>query len=150
MPWAPVTSAVQAAPATWYQTSFATPTELMGGGGGGAGGELLLNATGLKRGRVWINGHDAGRYWLLARNEGSACPGGAQTCATQSFYHLPRAWLEDSGDGRSDKPNLLTLFEVEGGIDLSAVSLAVSSMETSVAAAAEGEVDPTKVVSCEF
>ncbi len=36
--------------------------------------KLLFNATGLNRGRLWVNGHDAGRYFLQPRNDASACP----------------------------------------------------------------------------
>ena len=166
VPWQPVSPGAQA-PATWYQTSFALPPELVAameasatherggqagtsnggvrGGGAAATAQLLLNATGLKRGRVWVNGHDAGRYWVLPRNDGSACFGGASQCATQTLYHLPLDWLKR--DVHNTRANLLTLFEAEGGsIDFSAVSLAVSTMGPPPTS----RIDPTKVSSCEF
>ena len=57
------------AAATWYKSSFATPSAVSSGAS-----KLLLNATGLNRGRIWVNGHDVGRYYLKARNASVGCP----------------------------------------------------------------------------
>jgi len=77
--WAPATSNK---PATWYRTSFASPAAVMSGES-----TLLLNATGLNRGRVWLNGYDVGRYYLLARNDGTYCPAAEVpgTCDPSSY-----------------------------------------------------------------
>jgi beta-galactosidase len=145
VPWASVQPGVPHASAVWFQTSFSTPEWLTV-----RGTELLLNATGLKRGRIWVNGLDAGRYWLLARNDGSACPGGAAQCATQTLYHLPKSWLLPAASGIepqgvAPKKNLLTIFEAEGGAQLPLVGLAMSTMGGKPQA-----VDPTQIVSCVF
>lgn len=94
-------------PLTWIQTTFVRPSLP-------ANHALLLNATGLGRGHLYVNGHDAGRYWLILRNDGSGIP-------TQSVYHIPHAWLRD-GD------NLLTVIEVLGATDPSRARLVFSHM----------------------
>ena len=55
--WTPV-SAGAGSPATWYKTEFATPA---GVSDSGTGSQLLLDAKGLGRGRIWLNGHEIGR-----------------------------------------------------------------------------------------
>jgi hypothetical protein len=113
--------------------------------------EWLLNIEGLQRGRVWLNGHEVGRYWTLERNNGEACPFGAPSCPTQQFYHLPREWLRPGPDtrGGTDVPpqywNTLVVFEALGALNLDGVGLALAEMKS-------GSIDasPTKVVSCEF
>ena len=125
--------------ASWYQTSFATPDAVLASGGGA---QLLLNATGLHRGRFWVNGHDAGRYWLLPRNDPSACAGGEPSCATQTLYHIPTSWLTAKGS----QANRLVLFEVEGEADVRTVGLAISSMRSEPPV----HTDLSKVVSCVF
>ena len=52
--WAPVTSG---RPLSWYQASFQTPSDVAAGAA-----KLFLNASGLNQGRVWVNGHDVGRF----------------------------------------------------------------------------------------
>jgi hypothetical protein len=89
---------------TWYQSSFKTPAPVAAGHA-----QLLVNMTGMHRGRIWVNGQDAGRYFQASRNDGSHCPPGAgDDCATQTYYHVPTAWLDPSGT------NLLTLLESAG------------------------------------
>lgn len=93
-------------PATWLKTSFETPAGVADGAGGD---QLHLDVSGLERGRIWLNGHEVGRYWTLERNDGSACPFGAKECPTQQFYHLPAAWLLEKGE-----KNELVIFETLG------------------------------------
>ena len=126
-----------AEPATWYRTSFTTPA---GVADGTKGTQLLLNVDGLQRGRIWLNGHEIGRYWTLQRNDGSACPFGKTACPTQQFYHLPASWLSEPGES-----NHLVLFEVLGAVQLGKVGLATAKMQPGM-----HQVDPTKVASCEF
>ena len=52
-----------------YSTDFTTPADVAAGNA-----KLLVNTSGLNRGRLWVNGNDAGRYYLLERNDASACP----------------------------------------------------------------------------
>lgn len=110
--------------------------------------ELLINMTGMGRGRLWVNGQEVGRYYLQPRNDGSQCPLGLKGCATQTYYHIPTAWLTATG-------NLLTIFESVGNAAArpreyiqpvpTQVRLAISSM-----GAPPASVDPFKVVSCVF
>jgi hypothetical protein len=48
-----------------------------------------------------MDGHDAGRFWLIPRNDGSGRP-------TQRYYHVPPDWLH------MDQLNELVLFEDQG------------------------------------
>ena len=64
--WSPATPDGSAA--TWYKTSFTTPAAVASGAA-----KLLINATGLNRGRLWVNGHDVGRYFLDQRNAAVQC-----------------------------------------------------------------------------
>ncbi|KAK4483336.1 hypothetical protein RD792_010522 [Penstemon davidsonii] len=92
---------------SWYKTHFDAPD-----------GEdpVALDLTTMGKGQVWVNGHHIGRYWTL-----NAPKDGCQTCdyrgaydsdkcvtncgdPTQSWYHVPRSWLQASD-------NLLVIFE---------------------------------------
>ena len=130
--WTPVTGTVE--PATWLKTSFATPDGVADGAA-----QLHLDVSGLQRGRIWLNGHEVGRYWSLERDDGTACPFGASKCPTQQFYHLPAAWL------RPGAKNELVIFETLGG-DPSAVGLATAAM----ASGAGPTVAVDRIVSCEY
>lgn len=121
----------------WLKTMFTTPANVADGPGAT---QLLLDASGLGRGRFWVNGHEVGRYYTLTRNDGSACPKGS-SCPTQQYYHIPAAWLVSGQNA-----NLLTIFEASGATELSSVGLATAQMATG----AGPTVDPTKVVSCEM
>lgn len=77
-------------PAVWYHSTFTTPSDVAES----TDSKLLLNATGLNRGRIWVNGHDVGRYYLKQRNEGSSCGGPSPapapaptTCKNPSQYN---------------------------------------------------------------
>lgn len=132
--WKPVSGAVE--PATWLKVSFATPSGVADGAA-----QLHLDVNGLQRGRIWLNGYEVGRYWTLARNDGSACPFGAKECPTQQFYHLPAAWLAKAG-----AKNELVVFEVLGAASVKSVGLAVASMETG----AGPTVEMDSITSCEY
>ena len=135
-------SGAAARPATWYRTTFKTPSAVE------SGARLLFNATGLNRGRIFVNGHDAGRYFMQARNDASQCPQGRKECATQTFYYLPKTWLQPS----SGSSNTLTIFESGGigavGGDLRLAGLALAS--TRAADGKAGDDDLGTVISCEF
>ncbi|KAL0358520.1 UNVERIFIED_CONTAM: Beta-galactosidase 9, partial [Sesamum angustifolium] len=77
---------------------------------------VALDLSSMGKGQVWVNGHHIGRYWTL-----NAPKDGCQTCdyrgaydsdkcvtncgvPTQSWYHIPRSWLQASD-------NLLVVFE---------------------------------------
>ena len=107
--WAPAGDRASWPPGTWLRARFPTPSPLP------PNSATLLNLTGLGRGRVYVNGHDAGRYWLLPRNDGSG--------PSQRFYHVPPDWLADAG-----ALNELIVFEDESVEDLTLVGVAVSHM----------------------
>jgi len=65
---------------TWYKTSFhLTPQQLS------ADADYRINAAGLGKGMMFINGHGVGRHWLVVS------PGTGQP--TQQCYLVPRDWL---------------------------------------------------------
>lgn len=97
---------------TWYKTYFDAPDGI---------DRVALNLGKMGKGQAWVNGNNIGRYWSRvapkdgcrrtcdyrgAYNEGKC----ATNCGepTQTWYHIPRAWLEAS-------KNLLLIFEETGG-----------------------------------
>ena len=110
IPWAPAASRTTAAPGTWLRTRFSTPALPPVGAGA-----CLLDLSGLGRGHAYINGHDAGRFWLIPRNDGSGLP-------SQRFYHVPPDWLY------ADQLNELVVFEDEGARNITAVGISVSTL----------------------
>ena len=97
------------APCTWYQAHFTLSESLLR-----ADADFRLDALGLGKGLLWVNGSALGRHWLLTadgygadrgwhrlREDGlSLAPAGEPT---QRWYHLPRSWLRAE--------NRLTIFE---------------------------------------
>ncbi|CAF1271305.1 unnamed protein product [Adineta ricciae] len=83
---------------------------------------ILLDAQGLNRGHVYINGNDIGLYWLIqgiCENNQPCCCQHAQTnCLkpTQRFYHIPPDWLKREN-------NLITIFEDSGAPSPGSVGL---------------------------
>uniref|UniRef100_A0ACD5WVU8 Uncharacterized protein n=1 Tax=Avena sativa TaxID=4498 RepID=A0ACD5WVU8_AVESA len=110
-------SASGAQPLTWHKAYFAAPA---------GSAPVALDMGSMGKGQIWVNGHNAGRYWSY-RASGSC--GGCSYAGTysetkcqtncgdisQRWYHVPRSWLKPSG-------NLLVLLEEFGG-DLSGVTL---------------------------
>ncbi|KAL8481118.1 hypothetical protein ACS0TY_027594 [Phlomoides rotata] len=92
---------------SWYKTYFDAPGGL---------DPVALDFGSMGKGQVWVNGHHIGRYWtLIAPKDGchtcdyrgaydsSKCVKGCGE-PTQSWYHVPRSWLQAS-------KNLLVVFE---------------------------------------
>ncbi len=78
--WKPV-SAESAAPLTWYRGSFALDPALLA-----ADADFRIDAQGLGKGSMFVNGHGIGRFWNIeAENSGQP---------SQRFYHVPKIWLE--------------------------------------------------------
>ncbi|PON34329.1 Glycoside hydrolase [Parasponia andersonii] len=82
---------------------------------------VAVDLASMGKGQAWVNGHHIGRYWtLVAPKDGcqNVCDYrgayNSDKCTTncgkptQTLYHIPRAWLNDSN-------NLLVLFEETGG-----------------------------------
>jgi hypothetical protein len=97
---------------TWCRAAFDLSADVLA-----ADADFRLDAAGLGKGILLINGHAAGRYWLLegkgyGGDEGWAeierdglglAPAGQPT---QRYYRIPRSWLKAS--------NELVLFEEQG------------------------------------
>ena len=75
----------------WWRVSF-SPADSMR--------PLYLDAKGLTKGRLYLNGHDIGRYFVATHTGKSVPP--------QSRYYLPECWLN------SDAPNELMIFDEHG------------------------------------
>ena len=101
IPWQ--SSGTSNRPLTWYKTTFTLDMSAVT-----SDTAVLLKPIGFTRGHLFVNGHDAGRYWTILRNDGSNVP-------TQSFYYIPTDWL--SADGN----NLLVLSDTGGATDPSQV-----------------------------
>jgi len=61
---------------------------------------LWLDPAGMTKGQIYLNGHNAGRYFV-GTHTGQAVP-------PQKQYYLPEAWLH------TDQPNQLWLFDEHG------------------------------------
>jgi len=61
---------------------------------------LWLEPTGMTKGQIYINGHNAGRYFVNTHT--------GQTVGPQKRYYLPEPWL------RTDAPNDLLIFDEHG------------------------------------
>jgi hypothetical protein len=75
-PWGPPEGRHKAKPAarvpSWYVSTFELPP-------GGAGGPLFVELAGSHKGQLYINGHNAGRFWDIG---------------PQTAYYLPECWLK--------------------------------------------------------
>ncbi|KAH7670362.1 Beta-galactosidase protein [Dioscorea alata] len=122
----------------WYKTYFDAPE---------GSDPVAIDLGSMGKGFAWINGHGLGRYWSLVAPK-SGCP---KTCdyrgtykeskcvtncgqLTQSWYHIPREWLQDSN-------NLLVIFEETGGNPLK-ISLKTHYTKTICAKVSENDYPP--------
>jgi hypothetical protein len=76
---------------TWWRAHFTPP--------GDHG--LLLDATGLTKGQIYVNGRHVGRYWV-ASADGKPVP-------PQTQYYIPGPWL------KAGEENELLIFDENGG-----------------------------------
>jgi len=77
-------SVTDSRPLRWYKTSIAVPANLLGGST-----VFRLDAAGLGKGMIWVNGRAVGRHWLIE----AASPAGTPS---QRYYHIPADWLQPS------------------------------------------------------
>jgi len=83
---------------------------------------ILLDAKGLQRGHIFINGNDIGLYWLIQGICGEKPPCCCQQsqinclAPTQRYYHIPPDWLQE-------KNNLITIFDDLGAPSPGSVGL---------------------------
>ncbi|HBC87669.1 MAG TPA: hypothetical protein DCZ94_11990 [Lentisphaeria bacterium] len=94
-------SQVRNEPCAWYRAKVSITKQILG-----SKADFRLDAEGLGKGMLFINGHALGRYWLIEANgygadeawqdmkrEGlSLGPSGEPT---QRYYHVPKAWLHE-------------------------------------------------------
>jgi hypothetical protein len=71
---------------TWFRGNFVLPDAALQ-----ADADFRIDANGLGKGSLFVNGHAVGRHWLIAKSGPSHEP-------TQRFYHVPRTWLESKNE----------------------------------------------------
>jgi beta-galactosidase len=65
----------------WYATKMQVPASTLS-----SGAVFRLDASGLGKGMLWVNGKAVGRHWLIAAKS-------PQDTASQRYYHVPADWL---------------------------------------------------------
>jgi hypothetical protein len=98
---------ISSAPCMWSRAFFGTPSF------DATNVSLFLDITS-GRGRVWLNGHDLGRFWNITK--------GDTRNYSQRYYFLPREFLYSNGN-----LNELLLFNSLGG-DTTTTKLVVSGI----------------------
>lgn len=88
-------AAFKGRPAWWRNTFTIDPPA-----DGAPAPARYFDAEGLSKGQLFINGHNAGRYFVATRTGKPVPP--------QSRYYLPEPWLKPGG------PNEITLFDEHG------------------------------------
>ena len=109
--WSSVEPKARVDGVTWVSAKFSMPSDW-----DRRKETVLLDASSMGRGHVWVNGHDLGRYWNLLRKDESLTQ-------TQRFYVVPNEWLRlHAGDA-----NEVVFAEIAGAfVD---ATIATSSME---------------------
>jgi len=74
-------AAAELRPLRWYKTRVAVPASLLGGST-----VFRLDAAGLGKGMIWVNGKSIGRHWLIEARGAAGTP-------SQRYYHIPADWL---------------------------------------------------------
>jgi len=102
-------------PLTWYKANFDVPADVYS-----SGAPLALDLNSVKKGFVWVNGVNLGRYYPTAIAGGTcgACDYRGsynpdkcrEGCGlpSQRWYHVPREYLTQTN-------NLIVLLEEQGG-----------------------------------
>jgi len=80
-----------ARPLRWYKTQVDLPATLLQ-----SGAVFRLDAMGLGKGMIWVNGRAVGRHWLVAASN-------PPNALSQRYYHVPADWLQPS--------NQIVIFE---------------------------------------
>ncbi|CAN1334340.1 Beta-galactosidase 9 [Linum perenne] len=135
--WSNLTPDASPSTFTWYKTYFDAP----------AGTDpVALDLGSMGKGQAWVNGHHIGRYWTIVSPKKGCQPcnyAGAykpEKCRTncgnptQTWYHVPRSWLEESN-------NSVVLFEETGG-DPFGVTVNVRSSPTVCGSVSESDYPP--------
>ena len=88
----------------WYRSTVVIPERILK-----SNADFRLDAQGLGKGMLFINGHALGRHWLVeGKGYGADEPWqnreldgltlGPAGEPTQRFYHVPRAWLQETNE----------------------------------------------------
>lgn len=96
-PWKPHTASA-ASPLTWYKANFQLSGAMLA-----ADADFRLDALGLVKGLLYVNGLCAGRFWNIEA--------GSSGQPSQRFYHIPGSWLR--------RENTLVLFDEQSSSPLS-------------------------------
>lgn len=73
-------------PLLWYKRTLSVPTAMLKGEA-----VFRLDAAGLGKGAMWVNGHAVGRHWLIDAQS-------PQNMQSQRQYHVPADWLRASNE----------------------------------------------------
>ncbi len=95
----------------WHCARFAVPRRMLDGGT-----DFRIDAAGLGKGMLFVNGHALGRHWLIKGDgfghdrfwveaEKHGLTLGASDVPTQRYYRVPAVWLREN--------NELVIFEEE-------------------------------------
>jgi beta-galactosidase len=68
-------------PLRWHRAEVQIPENLLGNSA-----VFRLDANGLGKGMMWVNGHAVGRHWLILASRPAGTP-------SQRYYHVPADWL---------------------------------------------------------
>lgn len=120
------TKLVKPNPCTWFKTNFQLTQAVLQ-----SDADFRIDAVGLGKGMLFINGHMLGRYWLIEGNGYGAdeswlyipLNGLSQAPAgqpTQQYYHVPKAWLKEN--------NQLIIFEEQPNLPFK-VNLQIRDMD---------------------
>jgi hypothetical protein len=82
-------------PLRWFKTQADVPGNLLGGTA-----VFRLDATGLGKGMIWVNGNAIGRHWLIQARAPfrPSSTGAAVDTLSQRYYHIPADWLRLSNE----------------------------------------------------
>lgn len=72
--------------------------------------------------RLYINGHNLGRYWLIEEN--------TKPRPTQSLYHIPQDWLKPKDEDGMSRSNYLVIVNTLPPHAIGEVHLVTSQMES--------------------
>jgi len=71
-------------PLRWFKARMDVPLNLLGGSA-----VFRIDAAGLGKGMIWVNGKGLGRHWLIEAASPPHTP-------SQRYYHVPADWLKAS------------------------------------------------------
>lgn len=75
-----------ARPLRWYRTQIEVPERLLSNGS-----VFQMDAAGLGKGMIWVNGRALGRHWLVQAEA-------PENAFSQQYYHVPADWLRTAND----------------------------------------------------